>query len=163
MADFVQQDNNKITTEPVRWWTVMPSLTCLGVLMRQRVDVYTISWPNIKTLLSSSSLKQRVVSLTSSWWSHCETNQQRKLYKLSEITCLPNFNEMSSTDKGWMQISVLRFTSVFNICAAWKRIFILAASVSLTSSGGQQKYSSASKFEKIAAALIIPCTEMLLE
>ena len=59
---------------------------------------------------------------------------------------------MSSTDKGWMQIPAFRFTSVFNSCAAWKRILILAASVSSTSSGAQQKYSSASEFEKIAAA-----------
>ena len=44
MADFVQQDNKLFgAREMMIDRTVMPSLTCSGVLMRQPVDVCTIS------------------------------------------------------------------------------------------------------------------------
>ena len=94
-----------------------------------------------------------------------EKNQQGKLYKLSGITCFPNFNEMSSTDRGWVQIPTPCFTSLrFQYLHCLEKNFHLSGLCILNLLWGAAKVFLSIRIQETSRAVVMrPCTEMLLE
>lgn len=111
---------------------VTASPMCFGVLTLLCIAVCTISWPSIRTRLSSSAFLHTgmAIPFLGSTSLCSDTIQQRKLYTLSGRRRLPLSNEISATDNSWMEIPSQVFISDLSIWAALYKTFSFSISVS---------------------------------